>query len=218
MLLLLCILYITLFSDVSQVKASTENFTNDSNFDRPIKIYDNFISNEDCDQLLKIAQGRFIDSTVYVSNQGEVDKSARSSSNVYFSRAENDIISKIENKVSNMLNIKLDQIEPLQIVKYEKGQQYKYHYDFFDDQTDQKNNQRTHTYLVYLNDLNEQDGGSTHFPYYKCKFYPYKTRAIHWENSYPDGSVNKLSLHAGEPILSDTTKYVLTIWTRASSY
>jgi prolyl 4-hydroxylase len=207
----------------NKIKKYKEKFTesnnidisiNDSSLFQPIKVFDNFISANDCDELLKLTEGRFKDSSVYTHDKGFIDKSARSSSNAFFKKSENELIKKIENKVIDMLNIKLEQLEPLQIVKYEKGQQYKYHYDFFDETVNQK--QRLHTFLVYLNDLTETDGGATHFPLFKCRFFPFKTRAIYWENIDINGNLNKLSLHAGEPILTDNIKYVLTIWTRVA--
>ena len=210
----------------NKLKKYKEKFSNnnietqlfDSKLEMPIKIYDNFINQDECDKLIKLSEGKFIQSSIYESNKGIIDTKSRSSSNSYFTRGENSLIKKIENKVTNLLNIKLDQIEPLQIVKYEKGQEYKYHYDYFDKNTDQNNNQRTNSFLVYLNDLDEKDGGATHFPLYKFKFYPSKGRAIHWENMDLDKNLNKLSLHAGQPILTDNVKYVLTIWTRENSY
>lgn len=184
----------------------------------PISLIDNFLTGEQCDKLVELAKNRFVTSTVYSTNTGAVDMSARSSSCAYFKRGENDLIKLIEDKVASELDINLNQIEPLQIVKYEKGQQYKYHYDYFGNETDQVQNQRVHTILVYLNDLDEADGGSTHFPLYKIRTYPYKGRAIGWNNLDSDDKENKLTLHAGEPILSDKVKYVLTIWTRKTKY
>ena len=199
----------------NQKNKLNESFTNqlEQNNQSPINIYDNIIDSDECNKLLEISNGKFMQSTLYSSNNNFIDQKSRSSTNFYFNRSENDLIRKIENKVCDLLNIKLDQIEPLQIAKYEKGQEYKYHYDYF-DQTD---NQRQYSIIIYLNDLDEQDGGATHFPLYKFKFYPYKGRAIQWNNINSDKSLNKLSLHAGQPILTDKTKYILTIWTREHS-
>jgi len=226
-----CLIFFTLLIFIyiyNELNKQNETFSNDSDLElgsynqfkqldnlQPINIYDNIIDSDDCNQLLKISDGKFIQSTLYKSSaSGFVDTKSRSSTNFYFNRGENNLIRKIENKISNLLNINLDQIEPLQIAKYDKGQEYKYHYDYFDD-TD---NQRQYSIIIYLNDLNELDGGATHFPLYKCKFYPYKGRAVQWSNINSDKSLNKLSLHAGQPILTDKTKYILTIWTREKSY
>jgi len=199
-------------------KNHKEKFTNLSTYTKTIQLLDDFISPSICDELIQLAKPRFKTSTVYSTNQGSVDMNARSSSCAYFKRGENELIKSIESQVASLLAIDLKQIEPLQIVRYEKGQQYKYHYDYFGQETDQNKNQRVHSILVYLNDLDEVDGGSTHFPLLKLRTYPYKGRAVFWNNLKPDGTENNLTLHAGEPILNDKIKYVLTIWTRVSEY
>ena len=40
---------------------------------------------------------------------------------------------------------------------------------------------------------------------------------VYWQNK-EDGKLHNKSLHCGEPILTDTTKYILTIWTREREY
>jgi prolyl 4-hydroxylase len=222
-----CLIFFTLLIFIyiyNELNKQNETFSNDYDLElgssnqlvnnNPINIYDNIINSDECNQLLEISDGKFIQSSLYNSKSGFIDTKSRSSTNFYFTRGENELIRNIENKISNLLNINLDQIEPLQIAKYDKGQEYKYHYDYFDD-TD---NQRQYSIIIYLNDLDEVDGGATHFPLYKCKFYPYKGRAIQWNNINSDKSLNKLSLHAGQPILTDKTKYILTIWTREKRY
>jgi prolyl 4-hydroxylase len=184
----------------------------------PIQLIDNFIDPDVCDELIQMAKTRYATSTVYASTRGEIDTNARSSSCAYFKRGENDLIKSIESKVANLLSINFQQIEPLQIARYEKNQQYKYHYDYFGNETDQTKNQRYYSIIVYLNDLEETDGGATHFPLYKIRTHPYKARAVLWNNLNSDGKENKLTLHAGEPVLTDKVKYVLTIWTRVSEY
>lgn len=217
--------FIILFLIISESKSHCYNqkekltTTYQQNIDSsPIQLIDNFISLTDCDQLIDLAKSRYTTSTVYVSTHGSVDSVARSSSCAYFKRAENDLIKSIETKVCQMFGINPTQIEPLQIAKYEKTQQYKYHFDFFGNETDQISNQRVYTIIVYLNDLEEIDGGATHFPKLKIRTYPYKTRALCWNNLDSQGVGNPLTLHAGEPILTDRTKYILTIWTRQAPY
>jgi len=217
-LLFFVLLFFIIDSNSTKESFIQQNNSNALHHAHPIQIYDNFITSEQCDFLINIVQDRFKDSTVYATSSGTVDKKSRSSTNAYFGRKENALIDYIESKVANMLNIDRNQIEPLQIVKYTKGQEYKLHYDYFDANADQYKNQRTNSILIYLNDLDIVDGGATFFPLYKMRFYPYKTRAIKWENINCDQELNTLSLHCGEPIESDKIKYVLTIWTREYPY
>jgi len=190
-------------------------YFNDTTFENNI-IY-NFISNDECNELINMCNNRFIDSTIYETTTGNVNKSARSSKNVYFQRSENKLISMIENKVCEIFKLDKNQLEPLQIVKYDKGNEYKLHYDYFDENSDQISNQRIYSILIYLNDLKVEDGGSTYFPLYNVRIRPEKGKAVYWLNKNGD-KLNTMSLHAGEPVLTDTVKYVLTIWIRENSY
>jgi len=223
---IILLLFVLCFFIIDSTSQNNETF-NESDIDikfyqkieqSPINIYDNFITSEQCDILINLAKDKFKDSTIYSKSSGIVDKTARSSTNTYFTRNENNIVDYIETKITKILNIDRLQLEPLQIVKYDKGQEYKLHYDFFDENSDQYNNQRTDSIIIYLNDLDIIDGGATFFPLYKMRFFPYKTRALHWENMNCNKELNKLSLHCGEPIESNKTKYILTIWVREKPY
>jgi prolyl 4-hydroxylase len=191
---------------------------NENNLTSPVSIYDNFISKNDCDYLINISQGKFKNSSIYITPTGDIDLSIRSSKNTAFQRSENPVIQSIEDKIINLLNIQRNQIEPIQIVKYEKGNLYKPHYDFFSDITDNVKNQRTHSFIIYLNDLEQDDGGATWFVNYRIRVYPVKTRCIHFKNTDNQGKENFLTLHMGEEILTDKIKYILTIWIRQFPY
>ena len=73
-------------------------------------------------------------------------------------------------------------IEPLQIVKYQQGQKYEGHHDFFDvcDLEDkQHNGRRQVTFLIYLKDMPPgETGGGTGFPDLKLEVAPEQARAV----------------------------------------
>jgi hypothetical protein len=117
----------------------------------------------------------------------------------------------LRQKAAAMAGVPENNVEGLQLVRYAKGEQYKFHYDYFDAIRD---NQRVHTFLVYLNDLELEDGGSTIFKLYKLKVYPRTGRCV-WFRNMIDGKVNEMSLHSGEEVLSDEKiKYAVNIWIR----
>jgi prolyl 4-hydroxylase len=76
--------------------------------------------------------------------------------------------------------------EPLQVVHYDKTQQYAEHWDFFDPTSPGYNErigtqgQRLVTVFVYLNDCAEGGGGCTHFPKLDLRFRPTKGTAVLW--------------------------------------
>jgi prolyl 4-hydroxylase len=215
--LLISIIIVFNYINTTPKSVSIEKFIDNSSYS-PIHIYDNFISKSDCDYLINISQGQFKDSSIYSTPLGAVDKSIRSSKNSAFQRSENKIIEMIENKIIKLLNIQRNQIEPIQIVKYDKGNQYKPHYDYFSNITDNVKNQRIHSFIIYLNDLQENEGGATWFPLYRIRVYPLQARCLHFKNIDYEGNVNPLTLHCGEEILSDNVKYILTVWIRQYPY
>ncbi len=146
--------------------------------------------------------------SLVVSENGSVPNSARTSSSYYLPDTDK-TIKNIKEKVAKYLEIPIANIEQLQLLRYLKGEKYLFHYDYIPNAT----NQRVHTILLYLNDLKEEDGGTTDFFHYKMKVYPKTGRAVHFRNMIGD-KLNTESLHAGEEIKTDVVKYAINIWTR----
>jgi prolyl 4-hydroxylase len=175
----------------------------------PVKILEGFLEPEKCAYLIDKYQGRCKRSTV-TSPKGDVIDPARTSS-TYFLPDTDPVVAELREKVATMVKINTTQVEGLQLVRYAKGEQYKFHYDYFDEI---RHNQRVHTFLVYLNDLEMEDGGCTLFKLAKVKVYPKQGRAIWFRNTFDDGTYNTDSLHAGEQVQGDKIKYAINIWTR----
>ena len=193
---------------LENINKVTDKFFDDNS---PVNILENFISSNEANQLIKLGNNRFVRSTI----EGQGIQDVRTSASVYFDRAENELIKKIETKVAQMLKINPNQIEPLQIQKYLKGQQYMPHWDLLDEENNNTPD-REHSIIIYLNDLDVEDGGSTFFPIYKIRIFPRKGRAIHFKNIRTNGTKNLDTLHGGDPILGDKPKYILTAWTHNS--
>jgi prolyl 4-hydroxylase len=102
------------------------------------------------------------------------------------------------------------------VVKYQPGQEFKTHVDYFDPQEDEKaienGGQRIATFFVWLNDLKEDDGGSTTFPRLGLKCIPDQGSALFWWNQYGRTLLSDTE-HQGSP-LKKGTKYGLNIWIR----
>lgn len=180
------------------------------------KIFPNFITEDECDELIQFVGTNYIDSTLIDDSKSSnyIDKSIRSSKVYFFMNDQHKIISNIKNKIAQELNIPVENIEPIQMVKYSNLEKYNEHYDFIEGLA----NQRTHTFIIYLNTLKKTDGGSTHFIKYNKKVYPIKGTAICFRNIDSFSRLNFMSLHSGEIVKSDTDKYILTIWIRQNKY
>lgn len=64
---------------------------------------------------------------------------------------------------------------------------------------------RSLVYLLYLNDLDENDGGETEFLYQRKRFKPQKNTMIIWP-------ANFAYAHRGNMVLGNTNKYIVTGW------
>jgi prolyl 4-hydroxylase len=97
--------------------------------------------------------------------------------------------------------------------RYEKGQQYTAHRDYFEP--DFKGQNRIFTVLVYLSDLDAADGGRTIFPDLDIRVSPKMGSAVFWRNCLDDGTLLPNSLHTGEALATDgKIKYAVNCWIR----
>lgn len=181
--------------------------TNNINKLKVTKI-NNFLSKKECKHIINNVK-TFKSSTVISKNR--IISSGRTSTSHMFKKSDK-LISFIETRICKMFNIKLQQLEPIQLTKYTKGQEYKYHYDYFKQNN---SNQRHYTIIIYLNDIPQGSGGTTDF-FYGENFIPIEGNMIWWSNLNDDLTCNKMTLHSGKPILNDSCKYILTIWTRVN--
>ena len=148
------------------------------------------------------------------NNPTTILKDVRTSESAHLGKSSDKIIKILEDRACEYVDLPTSHLEPMQVVVYEKGQKYNPHYDFFsNDSTETKKGNRNKTVLVYLNDLPDNSGGCTIFPKINLKVKPKKGDAIYFENM--NGSnVDYNTLHAGEEILDNYTKYAINIWFR----
>jgi prolyl 4-hydroxylase len=104
--------------------------------------------------------------------------------------------------------------------RYALGQYYKQHCDYFKPLTKEYKTycewmgQRTWTFMIYLNDVEE--GGETYFKHLKLKIKPEQGTAVIWNNLYRNGLPNPKTLHEALPPVSGK-KYIITKWFRSWS-
>ena len=100
--------------------------------------------------------------------------------------------------------------EPLQLLRYRPGQQYRSHVDWLDN-----HNRRVLTVLVYLND--DYQGGETHFVKVGLKVKGRLGDVLVFRNDGPDRKVDLKSEHAGLPVV-DGTKFIASRWIHERRY
>lgn len=107
--------------------------------------------------------------------------------------------------------------EPLQGQRYDVGQEFKPHTDYFaPDGVDYHKfcsvaGQRTWTFMIYLNQ--PEAGGATRFKTIGKTIQPEAGKLLCWNNRRPDGRINPNTLHHGMKVRKGL-KYVITKWYR----
>lgn len=123
----------------------------------------------------------------------------------------------LDEKISAISGIDRQFGEPIQGQRYEPGQEFKSHTDYFDPHGADFQRychvagQRTWTFMVYLNDV--EAGGATRFKVIDKIIQPEKGKLVCWNNRRPDGSVNPATLHHAMKVRKGL-KYVITKWYR----
>tara|TARA_B100001113_G_scaffold145199_1_gene118974 strand:- start:2168 stop:2839 length:672 start_codon:yes stop_codon:yes gene_type:complete len=121
---------------------------------------------------------------------------------------------------SSLIRLHPAQAEPLQVVKYNLGEQYEPHSDCFTEETLATNRpeagQRIATALLYLNDVVE--GGYTSFPNMNISIEPRKGRAIFFTTTHT-GTEKPLELanHGAEMVIRGE-KTAVNLWFRTHVY
>lgn len=177
----------------------------------PVWVIDGFLSKEDSEIIISENADKLMPSEV-MANPDEPAANLRTSSSVA-AKAGSIPVKKIKAQVSKLFNIDLKMLEMPAMVRYQPGQEYKGHFDWFKGDA---GGQREWTLLLYLNELDPEDGGETVFLAAEpspVMIRPRVGRAVIWRNLLPDGTVDKRTLHAGLPPKRGE-KYAMNIWTR----
>lgn len=187
-----------------------------------VVLFGNLLSPEECDELVQLSARKLHRSTVVNAATGEYDVHPdRTSSGTHFHRGENELITRIERRISELLSVPIENGEPIQILHYTPGAEYKPHFDFFDpsfegnDKVLAMGGQRVATLVMYLNDV--EAGGSTVFPEVGLDVLPRKGNAVYFAYTTEDGQLDRRSLHGGSPVGAGE-KWIATKWLRQRPY
>ncbi len=111
--------------------------------------------------------------------------------------------------------------EPPQGQRYDVGQEFKPHTDYFEpggqdfERYCAVAGQRSWTLMVYLNDV--EAGGGTRFRHIGKTFQPRAGMMLAWNNRLPGGQVNPATLHHGMKVRRGV-KYIVTKWYRERAW
>lgn len=172
-----------------------------------------FLSDQECASLIARIERDRRPSTIADANG---DHYFRTSETCDLPMQEPEIVA-LDEKISAIAGIDRQFGEPIQGQRYEPGQEFKSHTDYFDPHGADFQRychvagQRTWTFMVYLNDV--EAGGATRFKVIDKIIQPEKGKLVCWNNRRPDGSVNPATLHHAMKVRKGL-KYVITKWYR----
>ncbi len=187
-----------------------------------IVLFGNLLSGEECEEMIVASRRRLQRSTVVNAETGDYDVHAdRTSNGTHFERGENPLVARIEKRISELIGCPVDNGEPLQILHYLPGAEYKPHYDYFDaaqpgnDRVLATGGQRIATLVMYLNDV--EAGGSTVFPALGLDVFPRRGSAVYFAYTSATGETDARTLHGGSPVVAGE-KWIATKWLRQRRY
>ncbi|KAK9116957.1 hypothetical protein Sjap_015904 [Stephania japonica] len=187
-------------------------------------LYKGFLSDEECDHLVKLARGNLEESTVADNDSGESIKS------------EDETVSRVESRIAAWTFLPEENGEAIQILRYENGQKYEPHFDYFIDKVNrERGGHRIATVLMYLSHVGK--GGETVFPDAEAKesqvkdddswshctkkgyaVKPEKGDALLFFSLHPDATIpDPSSLHGSCPVI-EGEKWSATKWIHVKNF
>jgi prolyl 4-hydroxylase len=183
-----------------------------------LAVFNDVLAADECAQLIELARPRLKPSTIVDPITGrDVVAGTRASLGMFFRLQENPFIAKLDRRISELMNLPLENGEGLQILHYPEGAGSDPHFDFLvasnpANQTSiARSGQRVSTLVTYLNDV--PAGGQTVFPEAGWAVSPQRGNAVYFEYCNSRGQVDHASLHASAAV-ERGEKWVATKWMR----
>ena len=215
------------FEDVQEILEQEAEY----NFDHPeilssennILIYRKFLTPLECSYIKAAAAPTIRPSSTINPQTGKLIKNEiRTSSSSNFDPVSRDsFIFAVDQRIAAATGTDVEQGEPLNVLYYRTGEEYKFHYDYLPEGTKEEldlledGGQRKYTFLISMNE--EYSGGETYFPRLNLTYRGQLGDALMFRNLDDDGRPNSLMLHAGMPI-SRGLKWVASKWIREGEF
>lgn len=176
-----------------------------------VALFPGLFTPAECEFLMLVAEPTYLPSMI-VSSEGDRRDPVRTSDGAPMHLlVEDPVIHALNRRLAAVSGTNYDQGEPLLILRYRPGQQYRKHYDAIPGVT----NQRHLTALVYLNQ--GYGGGETEFTKTGLKVKGRPGDAIVFRNSLLGGRYDPMAEHAGLPVTSGV-KHLASRWIRQAPY
>jgi prolyl 4-hydroxylase len=180
-----------------------------------------FLPETVCDWLIAAAKTRLTRAVVNLPDSATTISKGRTNSSAGFAHLEGDLVMQlVSRRIGRATGTDLSQHEPLNVLHYAPGEEYRPHYDVITPwgpdghafaSEAQAHGLRMATVLVYLNAGYE--GGETVFPRLNLQYKGERGDALIFWSVSERGAPERDSLHAGTPVLSGE-KWLLSQWIR----
>ena len=170
------------------------------------------LSSLECQELIEAINSALLPSTV---TRGSNDY--RTSRTCHLRHNHPVLSRRLDQRFADLLGVDPRFSEPIQGQRYDPGEYFKQHTDWFSpgtkefDHNTRNGGQRTWTVMVYLNAV--ESGGETWFQYLGQRFTPRPGLGLAWNNLQEDGIPNRNTLHEAIPV-DVGSKWVITKWFR----
>jgi prolyl 4-hydroxylase len=168
---------------------------------------------DECAHIITLAKPLMTPSVVVNPTSGKQEPHPiRTSDGTVLGPIQQDLVTHAINlRIAAVTGTDEEQGEPLAVMRYTPGQQYRLHHDCLPGEP----NQRGITLIAYLNEGYEN--GNTHFPALGYSVQAKAGDAILFANLLPDGRVDERSRHAGLPV-AHGEKWICTRWIRRTTF
>ena len=170
------------------------------------------LNRDQCDEVIEAINRSLKPSTV---TRGSSDY--RTSRTCHLRQNSPELAAQLDRRFAELLGVDPQFSEPIQGQRYDPGEYFKEHTDWFSPGTKEftthttSGGQRTWTLMVYLNAV--ERGGETCFKRLGRCFTPVPGLALAWNNLQADGTPNPFTLHEAMPV-EVGHKWVITKWFR----
>lgn len=204
---------LALLSQIPPAERAAELRTDILSEDPAVRIVHGLLLEAECRYLMAVAERSLQPSFIVDPRSGRrIPHPVRTSMGMSFGPTEEDlVVHAINGLLAAATGTDISWGEPLQILRYSPGQEYKPHVDALPGIA----NQRAWTVLVYLND--DYSGGETGFTELDLTVRGNPGDALVFRNISPDGRSDGRTRHAGLPVTSGV-KWLATRWIRAAPY
>jgi len=175
--------------------------------DPPVFEIDNFFSEQECKAYMSMASEK----GYQIQSQTFGGGSVRTSTTWYMFYKD---VPELLSRAHSLTGLSFTCFEEPQIVRYETGQQFSFHYDAIPKSLLDSSGQRLATLIVYLNDV--ALGGATVFKDIQLQVRPQAGKALLFFPSFADGTPDDRTMHAGQ--VAGDTKFIAQMWLHQSNY